>query len=337
MSRRRLVFVPGFLASMIFRPHPWDPNRGELVWMSNEGVVLGDYKYLDPTLPGSELAGGKLYAGPPLESYHRGWYQFACLPDVESSAWGYDFRQSTSESGTKLAAHLIRLAEEYDEVDVVAHSMGGLVACRAFDSIPVRLRNKFKRFVSIGTPWLGAFGSVGYLCGHGPTLEDIAKYNSYLDPVKYVLNKEYLKRLLARWPGVYDLLPAPALIRKAHVGRDLEPWTAETWAVSNNTVSGDLLAQSLARREFPFKLLPSMRHLNIVGTKLLTPGPLPDLGSRGYFAFHNLDIGDGVVPLASAQSPFTQFSETVETNAEHVAMPNQEIVHYHTREFLFRF
>lgn len=325
------------MASMIFRPHAYDPNRGELVWMSYYGVAVGDYKYLDPTLPGSELAGGKLYAGPPLEAYHAGWYQFACLPEVETSSWGYDFRQSTTESGLKLAAHLIRLAEESDEVDVVAHSMGGLVACRAFDAIPVRLRNKFKRFVTIGTPWLGAFGTVGYLCGHGPTLEDIARFNSYGVDVKYELNKEYLKRLIARWPSVYDLLPAPALIRQAHTGRDLEPWTAETWAVANNTVSGDLLAAAIARREFPFKLLPSMRHLNIVGKNLLTPGPLPDLGSRGYFAFPTLDNGDGVVPLASAQSPFTQFSETAETTVEHIAMPNAELVHYHTREFLFRF
>ena len=302
--------------------------------MSYLGVALGDYKYLDPTHPGSEIDGGILYAGWPLDAFHRGWFDFARLTGWEATAWGYDFRNSTIKSAVKLAGFLEFVARDADEVAVVAHSMGGLVTARAWELIPRKIQGKFTRFATLGTPWEGSYSTLSYLCGVGPTLENIAFANSYGNKHDFIRNKIYLKELLARWPGVYDLLPSPDLIGAYNPGRELEPWRAESWEVSNPTVDQRLLNTSRHLHEQPYQLLPGMLHLCITGTGFITPGPLPVLGHQGYYMWKFTVDGDDVVPGVSSTSPFGSASRSVAIHVDHMSMPNNELCHWHIKQFL---
>lgn len=63
----------------------------------------------------------------------------------------YDFRKTNSTSATKLATEL----SEYDEVVLVAHSMGGLVAGK-FLANSATNRSKTTALITLGTPFVGA-------------------------------------------------------------------------------------------------------------------------------------------------------------------------------------
>lgn len=334
MAIRSLVFVPGFLASNIFRPMASRPDVGEMVWMSYQGIILGDYKWLDPTYPGSQIEGGSLFAGYPLEAYHRGWSDFSRVANWNAYSLGYDFRRSTVANAATIADLLALIARGSDEVAVVAHSMGGLVVARCWELIPRKLRGKFKRFVTLGTPWEGSFATLGYLCGHGPTLQKIALFNSYGLDELYRKNVEYLKRMLARWPGVYDLIPSPSLIAQNDAGRELEPWSTNAWAVSNPDVDQRLLNAARNLHKQPYRLPDGMRHLCIVGRSGVTIGPMPQHGQQGYYRWAYTVDGDGVVPGRSALSPFGEVSKHIQVEVDHESLPNREIVHWHVLQFL---
>ena len=74
--------------------------------------------------------------------------------------FGYDWRQPNSVSGALLAEKV----NTYDEVFIIAHSMGGLVASHMLRNTAARC--KISKLVTLGTPFLGAIDTVPLL-SHG--------------------------------------------------------------------------------------------------------------------------------------------------------------------------
>ena len=74
-----------------------------------------------------------------------------CALTFDVIFFDYDFRKTNSTSATKLATEL----SEYDEVVLVAHSMGGLVAGK-FLANSATNRSKTTALITLGTPFVGA-------------------------------------------------------------------------------------------------------------------------------------------------------------------------------------
>jgi len=65
----------------------------------------------------------------------------------------YDWRKPITKAAAEIASTLDSIAKRYDEVYLIAHSLGGLVACQYLST--TLLSQKFK-LITIGTPFMGA-------------------------------------------------------------------------------------------------------------------------------------------------------------------------------------
>lgn len=115
----------------------------------------------------------------------------------------YDFRHEIGPASEALGDVLRRAASESPagQVDVVAHSMGGLVA-RAFLIAHPEDAPLVRQLVTLGTPYLGTPKAVvGLLAGDNFGIESNASAILELSP-------DLMRRLARDWPGVYTLAPA---------------------------------------------------------------------------------------------------------------------------------
>ena len=117
--------------------------------------------------------------------------------------FGYDWRMPNSVSGALLAEKV----NAYDEVFIIAHSMGGLVASHMLCN--EEAKGKISKFISLGTPFLGSIDTVLLLLrGEHEMLNEI------LDEVPDIIKGAVasilgviLQKLAVNIPAVYELLP----------------------------------------------------------------------------------------------------------------------------------
>ena len=148
------VFVPGFKGSFLADEHR------ERVWLNPEAVLTSGDKSL--ALPFEGVSGdafGPLHPEGPVtrlrafvisKDIYLGFLEFgrASLPGFMSFA--YDWRQDIRETAAALCEAIDQLPAA--KVDVVAHSMGGLVAMHCLASG----NRKIRRVVFAGTPFRGS-------------------------------------------------------------------------------------------------------------------------------------------------------------------------------------
>jgi pimeloyl-ACP methyl ester carboxylesterase len=117
--------------------------------------------------------------------------------------FAFDWRLSAERNGRQLADRIdeILQATGAPQVNIVAHSQGGLVTRAALDR--QQTVDKVNRAVTLGTPYLGAANSLGIL--------------HYQEPCQSVeilggcvLNRGKAQELVTNWPGGLELLPSRA-------------------------------------------------------------------------------------------------------------------------------
>ena len=121
--------------------------------------------------------------------------------------WAYDWRRSLLETGRLFARELQKaLATKDDqEVRIVAHSMGGLVARTAFALDP-DLWETFKarkgcRLIMLGTPNGGSFSIPMMMLGRN-------KLMGYLALLDFKASRKDHLKVISDWPGALQMLPA---------------------------------------------------------------------------------------------------------------------------------
>ncbi len=271
-------------------------------------------------------------------SYYRGYFQYmqatgytidqteSMVPPSTTSlfCFTYDWRKSIFWNGEKLSAFIdqVRSWTKSDKVNIVAHSMGGLVAkscVKDFD------RERINKIIFIGTPHLGA-PKIYYAMLSG----DIEAGFWY----DIGLSNKTLKEIMRNMPSTYQLFPssqyynssisnggsnshlyASSLI-KNYAYLPL-PWLEFLdWGGANKLFkelenSGDDLYNhdqldlaSAVQNDLKNVDFGNIKVYNIVGAGKATIGhimvryTLPD---RDHMPFYNLD-GDGTVPLKSAET-----------------------------------
>ena len=142
---RAIVIIPGMLGSKLSSP------SGTVYWPS-----VSNKAYLALTETGTSVYSVKSYndddSGTMAIYYqlHHDLYQ-AFHNSFDILFFDYDWRLSNAAAATKLATFV----SNYDEIVLVAHSMGGLVASK-FLANSAANRNKTAALITLGTPFAGA-------------------------------------------------------------------------------------------------------------------------------------------------------------------------------------
>lgn len=118
--------------------------------------------------------------------------------------FGYDWRQPNDISAIELKNKI----DEYDNVILIAHSMGGIVASHALASEVVR--EKTEKLITLGTPFLGSLEmmpvmSYGELSAVDGAVQGLSPILSFI--AKQIVIPTELQDLATTIPSLYELLP----------------------------------------------------------------------------------------------------------------------------------
>ncbi len=126
--------------------------------------------------------------------------------NVDFFVYPYDWRKDVRGNNGSGDIDFIRFIDNVrantgaQKVDVMAHSMGGMVTLAALED--TRSVGKIRKVMTMGTPVLGATQALGLLQYRMPC---------FLDPFGLcILNKETAQKLFNNFPGGYQLMPSPA-------------------------------------------------------------------------------------------------------------------------------
>jgi pimeloyl-ACP methyl ester carboxylesterase len=183
-----VYYVPGLMGSQlsVARVRPMPDN---LLWMDPGDIQQGALSLLG--LPGEPLvvAGPVLYGYLPLKfALQAAGYTVRCF--------AYDWRLNIAEMGAALAARLV--AEAAREINVVAHSMGGLLARVALRSESSR---RVRRLITIGTPHEGSFAPVQAVRGSYPLVRRLAQIDTQHDA------ETLAREVFSSFHSLYQMLP----------------------------------------------------------------------------------------------------------------------------------
>lgn len=248
-----VVFLPGTMGSALR-----SKETGKIVWglepkaMINllRGGGLRELVVTDEELAGQpRLEPAGLLRMPALLPFLGGLEPYnnitAAIPEVLTApdaltGFAYDWRLSIAESAGKLVRHCEQVHQAWTrraradfnidpddvKVQLVAHSMGGLVARYAVEELG--LDAIVRRVVTLGTPYYGAVKAVRLLTlGKGAPI-----------PVSAALVRDLARSA----PGIHDLLPRYRCVEDASTTRHLT--TGDIAALDGNPQ----LAQEAANR-----------------------------------------------------------------------------------------
>ena len=193
-----VIYIPGIMGSQLYLP-----EDGRKLWFSPP-AVLTDANRLDIR---SDLLvknnGVDLQTVTPLEKEYGVLKQDVILiewlcrimPDSPVYFFSYDFRKSCREAAKSLHDQIERLiAKGFSKVNIVCHSMGGLVTSAYAAEYGVKELNKV---VMLGVPFEGSYEVIRmYLTG------DIREI-----PNAIVETVGITKEMVAGFPGLAELMP----------------------------------------------------------------------------------------------------------------------------------
>jgi pimeloyl-ACP methyl ester carboxylesterase len=237
------------------------------------------------------------------------------IDNIDYFVFPYDWRLDFEESKVKLNEKIesIKNQTHFDRIDIVAHSMGGLIVENYINDYSADSINKL---IFVGTPHLGA-PKAAYALMQG----DIGI------PLRS-LNYKAIRDISVNSPSVYELLPnkiyhdvATGYYRKRN-GNIL------TYDESLDLLRDQKMNSSLIDRADNFfdKDLVNVDHssiqvYNISGCKISTPGMF-HIDSSGVINGISYLNGDGTVPLVSSKY-YSADKQYYVKGAEHSELPSK--------------
>lgn len=266
-----VYLLPGLLGSKLGRTHA---DQTELIWLDPAHVINGQLTQLtkgsDPTihaldvmLPVSlKLALTLRTAGIPVKLY------------------AYDWRCSVIQSGQQLARDISD--DKHGEIQIVAHSMGGLVARAALKHSGMQ---KVSRIVQLGTPNHGSFALVQSLRACYPTVRKLGALDRYHSA------EQLTTAVFNSFDSFYEMLPNPTFTLGINF-YDQNQWPVDQFTPSNKQLKvNQYLSDHLAPAD--------QRCHAIIGDGLSTITGAYKKDNE--FIFQCSASGDGTVPVALAQ------------------------------------
>ncbi len=266
-----VYLLPGLLGSKLGRTHA---DQAELIWLDPANVMNGQLTQLtkgsDPTihaigvmLPVSlKLALTLRTAGIPVKLY------------------AYDWRCSIIQLGQQLARDISH--NKNNEIQIVAHSMGGLVARAALKHSGMQ---KVSRIVQLGTPNHGSFALVQSLRACYPTVRKLGALDRYHSA------EQLTTAVFSSFDSFYEMLPNPTITSDINF-YDQNHWPVDQFTPTNKQLKANqYLSDQLATAD--------QRCHAIIGDGLSTISGA--YKKNNAFIFQCSASGDGTVPVALAQ------------------------------------
>jgi hypothetical protein len=197
----------------------------------------------------------------------------------------YDWRRDLATLGKLLAGRIA--ADGRDDVTLIGHSMGGLVARAALTHAVGR---RVSRVVLLGTPNSGSLGAVQALRGTYSVVRKLAQLDLRHDAA-------FLAReVFSSFPGLHELMPASV------DGSALDLFDAAAWPADGQGPDPELLraASCLASRLAP----GDSRFHVVIGCNYPTATGIARKDAE--FEYEYSRLGDGTVPIALARLPGAQ-------------------------------
>jgi pimeloyl-ACP methyl ester carboxylesterase len=282
-----VIVIPGYLGSKLA-----DAVHGNLVWLDLHGIlnpaVTLEALRLDIGDPDRVVPVGildEVTVLPPFwdPSVYKSLTVF--LRDnlhLQVFEFYYDWRKSVEAAADKLNDQVIRWLLETGaaQVDLVAHSFGGLVA-RAY--LAKHGAGQVARLITFGTPHKGAMEALGSVVQG----EKILTF-----PVAKV------KQVTRTFPSVYEMMPSDAADGMFQAGgQNASPMQLTAWCDTPAMTS--LLTEAAARVALLFPGELPVETWIITGTRVDTLTSASFDQSRMTFAI--TDRGDGTVPEVSSR------------------------------------
>jgi pimeloyl-ACP methyl ester carboxylesterase len=227
----------------------------------------------------------------------------------------YDWRKDIEFLSTRLLDYVdeVRAQAGAERVDILAHSMGGLVTRTALarqESV-----GKVRRVITLGTPILGAPKILGMLEYQTPCFTEVPLFGCITNPAT-------AQEILTNFPSVYQILPGPdfdtaedpPLIIDRDTNGDGKPEGPQPYAQWSAIVrahrNAQLMNANLAFHQAYDNLTladPQVEFYRVVGDSLDTPDQIREYTACFLWVF-NCRVayevvkanGDGTVPLHSA-------------------------------------
>ena len=269
----RLLILPGIMGSSIGRLRK---NGGaDVTWFDPVEIAQG--QLLKLALP----AGNRYWAVGVLKFAYERLRLVLRIAGFDAVFHPYDWRRDMLWNGRELADRLLR--EKRQDVVIVGHSMGGLVARAA---LAHKGGERISRVVQLGAPNKGTFVSIQALRGTYPLIRRVAMLD-----LKHSA-EDLAREMLVTFPGLCDLLPAASLCK------NFDPFDPTQWPEGPRPEAGLLGHARAAIAKLPppderFRLIAGFGQDTVLGLRLA--GRKLEFG-RG-------PAGDGTVPLALAHWP----------------------------------
>lgn len=300
---RPLIFVPGLLGSMLCRPGP--DGTQTVVWGTAEAIGQFPTLALEPGSDTIEPCGlireisflgvfSQTVYGPFVDRLLAAGYREGETLFV----FDYDWRLSVFDNARRLAAFIDETLPGDSKVDIVAHSMGGLVA-RTY-ALAEGGAPRIARMVSAGSPWRGSV-QVFELLQNGWGVS-----NFLLGGI------ENFRRTVLSFASLFDLMPSydgccatPATFNAANAAA----WTGLNWTGIDADGLPDL-GRGLARQQQLLDILAQplpagIDEALVIGVDQRTPQQFDLEAGQGAARLEVVTSwdGDGTVPGDSARLP----------------------------------
>ena len=221
----------------------------------------------------------------------------------------YDWRHDIASLGKLLAERIAR--DGHDEIALVGHSMGGLVARAALTH---REGTRVTRLLMLGTPNAGSLAAVQALRGTYSVVRKIAQIDLRHDA------EHLATHVFSTFPGLHELLPASRLVG------ELDLFDPAAWPGGPGPAPALLRAAAGLDGRMA---APDERFTMVVGCNRATATRLAI--RDGEFEYEYTLEGDGTVPMSLAQLPGAHHAYV---DCGHSDMPLSDDVIHGTLELL---
>ncbi|HEU4779692.1 MAG TPA: CHAT domain-containing protein [Steroidobacteraceae bacterium] len=301
--RRRVYVLPGIMGSQLgFMRGGRRPN--DVVWLDPIDIAFGKL---------TELALTDSSRVVPLGAMSYSYLKITLSlrkAGFDAVLLDYDWRRDISTLGKLLADRLA--ADGRDDVALIGHSMGGLVARAALTHAAGK---RVSQLIMLGTPNAGSLAAVQALRGTYSVVRKIAMLDLRHDA-------EFLARnVFASFPGLHELLPSNNSVS------DLDLFDAASWPTSGPGPNAVLLraasglAHRMAAADARFTMVVGCNRTTATGVAL----------RNGDFEYEYSLQGDGTVPVELARLPGSRHSYV---ECGHSDMPLSDRVIAGTTELL---
>lgn len=288
----KVLVLPGIMGSKIGRDRfgPFD----DVLWVDPLAIHQG--KLTDLALPDA----GKYRAiGVMLIAYLKLKLRLD-REGYDADFYPFDWRRSIDDLGVELKAKLHTLG---DEVSLVAHSMGGLVARAA-----IKQGAKYRKLIMLGTPNHGAFAPVLALRGTYPIVQKL----DWLDKRHSAV--ELARDVFSTFPGLTQMLP----FKGHYEGVDL--YDLNVWPEAREGYAPRAALLREAVRVQQALAAGGQRMFMIAGVDQKTIVGIRIAANKKEFEYESSQEGDGTVPLAFARLPGVK--ATYYVSETHGSLPN---------------